>query len=518
MTRNIFCALLALLLSAGAAPGAPAGGGLGRAAGGATLVKKALDFVSHNNGTTTDLYAITRDTTNDFKIYKRTTSSAEWTLWYSGPPKGSLGDPADGQYTRGLVTTLPARKTLPMLISFGNKLYTTAAYQVKYYKVSGKKYTHPEICVFELDAAGAATEVLQIRGQGYDQAGSAGFKTAEPQYSSVTDGYLFKVGTDLYWGGGGGKKIAKHTTDSGAWDAAYEGTRVDEYVYKTANGTDWTLVDRKVADQYGRDVPMAMPNGYRYNHFITFDSVRWDYYGHYSTADTSGLGAFAFTPKTDGVHTEPWGRFQMAAGDGVNATDYLFRVGFDKKITYVRGDPYASRTIKNYIYTITGTAGTWTKDPDPAGLATFDGAPNDGSVYWRTMAVLKNTDDLTGHSADPLVYNETWHNGLYALYSKKVGATYSSGIYRYADIDGNGSWLWEQVREHSSAVLVDMAATTYTGAIFAEPNVSGDSTKGAIYVGTTTGVLRRGTGRLDLGADGIPGGVDADADSNLMPQ
>jgi len=469
--------------------------------------------VLHNDG---NVYAITHDR----QIWKHDRANKTWTS--IGPQDGYIPvglAPLKGHYRRKRdLTWKPA--VLPQLVSFNGSLYMVVRYLVRYSGTAGScnYYAWAEIAIIKIDpAAGTGVTVFQMRGDKTGDwlcIGSDESRWVQPATfaSTLVDGYLWTDGTNLYYGGGGAKRINPAET-GGDLDATYfvapydnhgppknygnpnpaVGGKDAKYVFYTADGTTWNTVNRLKKDQYDRDVPMAMPNGYRLSHLISFDSMFWDYYGYYDPADKSGDGAFAFTAKIDGVHTEPWGRFQMGAGS-VNGTDRLFRVGFNKKGT------------QNFIYSITGTGGTWAKYGA--------GAPNDGTYYWRGFAVLKNTDDTNDDSAG-LAYNEELHNGLYATYSKGPAGGYESGVWRYANIDtdspgdgtGNG-WAWSKVRSTGDARV-------YTGAILAVPNDDGDPTKGSIFVGTSAGVYRRGTGRFDFGLDNVAGGGD---DINVMPQ
>ncbi len=486
---------------------------------------KPVSFVSDG----TNVFALT----HDGKIHKRDVNGA-WSKIYDGPPAGESAIPTvDGTCTRGLNTDLPCRMTQPSFALFGGNFYMAVPYVMRHREHTHKyTWSYQEISIFKITPAGVGSIVLQIRGGRGGWYYPGGYKTG-PKYSTVVDGYIFEDGGNLYWAGGGGKKMnpIDTTTTQVNWDAAWAGAHDPTepgYLYETANGTDWTLKERRAADQYGREVHRAMPNGYRYNHLISFDSVLWDHYGYYTpgandfdtvvkpatagtkcteftftsklTSDTDGIPGLAGAAGAYKIHTEPWSRFGMAAGN-IDGTDRLFRIGFTPK-----GD-------KNFICSITGTgAGDhWSDYESSNGGAAWDGPKHGGLIYWRTCAVVENQDD--GATAAP--YNEDLHDGLYATYSKKIGAgAYESGVFRYANIDAaldgtRDGWAWAKVETSATG-----DAREFTGPMFVQNNDPANASKGVILVSTSLGVHARSIGRYD--DNGTP--ADATDDKNVMPQ
>ncbi len=434
------CMALVLALSLGGRAGESAH--WNDAETGATSVKKAIDFVTHSTGDN-EIRAITHDS----KVYKYTSAGHSWALEWT-VTQGNTGNPPSGGSNRG-ITTVNRSRVWPQIVSFNGKLFTTQSYFVK--KCNGVDYNHfiwPEYAVLGFDpTTGTESIGLQVRG-GVSSAwiGHCSYNFYNPTRDNMVNGYLFVSGANVYWGGGGGKLISPAETvapfTSGGTDL--------RYVYNSADGANWNLLNRTVGpvggnDEYGRAIPAAMPDGYRYSHIIEFGGQLWDYYGYYNPA------TLAFTPKTDDIHTEPWGWHLMGkyTKDGAGNAARLARVGFNKK-----GD-------KTSLYEITGSAGTWSAmgaegrvvlEPfasggalaqggnvinddslqvfgtdaiagqdielpkaayacTPAGVVTVTappfaasgykatyifktaaaGAPNDGGVYWRSCAGVVNT-------------------------------------------------------------------------------------------------------------------------------
>jgi hypothetical protein len=494
---------------------------------GATNAKKILDFVLHSDG---NVYGIAHDA----KIYKRDTAGKSWSeVAYSLPTTTAGGRPS----AKRVLDTAWRSSVRPQLISFKTKLYTAVQYKIYYCPNDGyKHYTYPELDIIEIDPASAAVTIrMQLRGgAAYSWSNHCTFPAIQTSKNTMLDGYIFKDtdldgpgGATMYWGGGGVKPITPVETLTTLPLDFTKGTTDFRYVHSTTDALTWTVMDRRAKDQYERAIPRAMPNGYRNNHLIDFKGVLWDYYGYYAvdtnlfaavTCANKLCTAFSPTPKLSGtvpglagthkILTEPWSRFQMGAGDADGTGDQLLRIGFTPK-----GD-------KNFICSITGTGGSWADFHKSNGDAAWDGPDNGGLVYWRGCTVVKNTDDLAvGEDTNDPKYNETFHNGLYATYSKKIAAgSYESGVFRYANVDtdtpsdgvANG-WAWSKVTSINSA-------TVYTGAIFVQKNDPADPNKGVILVGTSSGVITRGIGRLDLGDDNAEGGAGADADTNPMPK
>lgn len=493
---------------------------------GADQVVKALDFVQHSDG---NVYAVTSshdaNKNNLFKLWKRDTASGAWSEVTNVIPEG--GEITCANTPRAARRVYPPlhSDTLPTIISFKLKLYVAIGYQFRYCASrpdhlpshndrAAAGYTYPEICIYEIDPAGPSSVSRAIfRGapRYYRHAACSSSSPISTRWFNVElnncplfRGYLFKDvdndgpgGNTLTWGGGGGVLITDPNilppnfmvnTDASGGIGTTLTNPTNNYVYSTSNGTDWSLANDghggqgRGKDQYGRYYGTAIPDGYRYSHIIEFDGKLWDYYGYYNTT-----APFAFTQKTGGIHTEPWSRFQMGAGS-VEGTTRLFRVGFQ---------PDAQ---KNFIYAINGTGGTWGKFKGGA-------APNDGTLYWRTITVVAN-DALTRSTPPAVASDESRHNGLYATYSYKSGASYKSGVARYANI-GSG-WSWQCVTSTNDARV-------YTGAIFFQKNNAavGRETEGVILVGTSDGVRARRIGQYGWGPDAL---VDTADDVAPPPQ
>jgi len=509
---------------------------------------KVVNFLAGQNG---EIFALT----HSGKIYRRTPpanlgDAPGWSLVFDGLPGGTGGDPEhNGRYSRSkggfdpaagwTNTDLPTGKVTPAFVLFNGKFYLSGCYYVKYRSIGGK-VGYYEMSVFEIDPANGyrSSAVLQIR---HGPLGNAGAYYRGRAMGGIIDGYMFKDtdlygpgGSTLYWGGGGrGKMISPPHNGYGeaAWNNAWNGTNEWKAgcVFKTTNGTDWSPVGadgrgRRSSDQYRRNLWRNMPNGYRYNHLVEFAGKFWDYYGYYDKntgttfADVQAAGtgkkctAFTFHAKVKGsipgldgthhVHTEPWSRFGMAAGNVRG--DRLIRVGFTPK-----GD-------RNFLCSITGTGGSWSDFYDSNGGNAWNGPDHNGVVYWRYCCVLDgNLDDTGGDSGSAgSKYNEALHNGLYATYSKKTGAaSYESGVFRYSHVDTNGDDLVDDWRWVKAAV--DTAdARVYTGAMFAQPNDREHPTRGVILVSTSAGVRGRGIGQYGKGPDAT---ADTADDVNPMP-
>lgn len=302
-----------------------------------------------------------------------------------------------------------------------------------------------------------------------------------------TNGYLFKADdggtTKLYWGGGG-----SDTSGNATW----------KYVWKY-DGADWELADRTIGpDQFTRDMHAAMPDGYRWNQLISFDSSLWDYHGYYTVAEP-----FTYTEKVTGLtgqyYTEPWGHFQMGVFGG-----HLYRMAFSRI-----GN-------KNFLVHINGTGGSWTRMTSTSPHVASDSPPGHatdpagtGTVYfWRGCA------GTTSVTSDPAPGASPTHNGLYCVFSRvnvvngaDQTATYDSGIYKYADENENGTYGWRLCLS-SKDDLGAAEATRFTGAIFIDDADSDGGTAGiqgaAVYVGASNGIYRRGI------ADDDPGPPAAD--------
>jgi hypothetical protein len=510
LTISLTC-IAGLLLSARADAGAPAESSLWQfsALHNGTQNCKVKDFTYCNGA----VYAIT-DTMDMFK-YTPPVAPATTGTWALIPKASVLGTPipdtaiwgtsSRGHYIRRLDMEWSS-SVYPLLLSHNNKIYLTAKSGLfaRGELGSANHYTWVEYNVLCYDpVAGTTSAALAVAGTAdkkwaciYNLTGwtNTWLPAYEKAKSTLVDGYLFTDGTDVFWGGGGGGLSESDTNgDNDLTDTDGTGTLgpfpilvgngsavaavggVDlSYVWKVTSPGPAVLQDRIRTDQYARPVPMAMPNGYRYNHLVEFAGKFWDYYGYYEkTYDGPGGNVdFAFTPKTDGINTEPWGRFQMGTGV-VDGASRLIRVAHNKL-----GN-------KNFLYSIDGAGGTWSK------LTTGGGNPNNGSIYWRGCTVVENLD-CGGAGAPTNTFDESEHSGLYATYSQKIGAVYSSGIYRYTK--AAGVWGWSKVIDDP------VSATTFTGGIHSIKYSNGvDAAKdlcAGVYVGTSNGVYVRQIGEF----------------------
>ena len=440
---------------------------------------KAMEFVVHDDG---NLYAISWEKATGTKTiwsFPLALANDAWTSHCVLTPANPATPTVLNEQSRNATTEISVATT-PQLVSFNGALYTTQGYELMTYANDAggddRKYKAAELCVLQIDDSAVDTyePVLMVRSkkEKKDQFGSHWtFSVGAGTFAEIplTDGYLFVDGGKIVWGGGGGKSVsigASEMLSTGTYGGAGfadGGNRPNNYVYSSADGAAWSLLKRQVKDQYGTAIGLAMPNGYRYNHIIAFDSVLWDYYGYYTPGTIAfagmakgGYTEFAFTPKTDGVHTEPYGRFQMGT-DGTT----LYRVGFTKAGT------------ANSLYSITGTGGTWTDlgNPDP------------GDVYLRNIAVLSGNTDAA-------------HDGVYCVYSRNNGGAYSSGVWRY-----DGGWDANPITSTDDlpsgmTATAGLEACDFTGGIIAIPD-------NGIYVGTTKGVVSRGTNTVE-GAPAFP--------------
>jgi len=354
---------------------------------GADVVRKAVDIMVHTTGDNN-----VRAITHDSKIYVRTGAGAgTWALEYTLDP-GTPGNPADGQSLRQ-IAPLVKNACWPQLVSFNTALFVCRGYWIKQdVAASYQMNIYPEYSVIKIapnpvpPPAILGTVVLQVRGKCNpgDPIGW-GYWAFSPAYSTVVGGYLFTAGGSLYWGGGGGKRINPVQTAMPFTAGADSPT----FVYSSADGDTWALVNDPTGrilgnDQYGRPMAAAMPDGYRYSHLVNFGGALWDYYGCYNS------GTLAFAPKTDGIHTEPWGWFLMGAYTKQGTTqaapskvkaDRLARVGFPPK-----GD-------KNFLAEICSADDTWR--PMGAEGLTTETANYDGND-WKVLnsAALIYDDSL----------------------------------------------------------------------------------------------------------------------------
>ncbi len=497
-----------LILSNQASAGAPAEDTLWKftVLNNGTQNCKAKDF-AYCNG---KVYALT-DTMDLFEYTPPNppaTLVGNWTLKpkanWSGTTISDIGLTTAGHFIRKIDPDWSSA-VYPLLLSHGNKIYITtkAGLFARGTGAGAQHYAWLEYNILCYDpVTNSSSSVLAVA--------TAPNSTTTlskwfPLYNSkarttLSNGYLFTDGIDVFWGGGGGGFSGIDTEgDNDLTNTDGTGTHgphapldadglpapaiggVDlRYVWKVTSPGPPVLQDRIKEDQYGRAVPMAMPNGYRYNHLVKVDfggtERFWDYYGYYEKIydGPGGNIDFAFTPKTNGIHTEPWGRFQMGAGV-IDVTKQLIRVAHNKV-----GN-------KNFLYTIDGTAGTWSKFKSGA-------APNDGTVYWRGCTVVENVD-IAGVAGDPtFTFDESEHNGLYATYSKNCGGgAFESGIYRYTK--AGGGWSWK-----ISPVVSVASATCFTGGIFSLNFTGGtdpvQDLAAGVYVGTSNGVYIRQIGEF----------------------
>ena len=425
---------------------------------------KVIDFVVHNTGD-----GLLRAITHDGKIYRRAAGpTGVWSLECTIDP-GTTATPPGAKIANWQLDPAVKAASWPQLVSFGGSLYAVKGYISKYYDAGGSSTSRmfPEYRVLKIDG-GTSAAVLQVRAAESTawQCGPV-WNFYTPRNNTLTGGHLFVNGATLVWGGGGAKWInpvqAAQNLDVAA-GAFTNGANVMEFVYSSGDGTTWDRLGgtgRTHTDDYGQPVPTAMPEGYRYSHVVPFKTVLYDCYGYYDK-DAS----FTFHPHTNDIATEPWSWFLMANDkptDPANATR-LYRIGFNRK-----GD-------KNNVYAISAVGGNWSTSFGFA--AGSNGGPNatGSAIYWRGCAAISDNRDAPADL----------HNGLYCTYSQGPAGGYQSGVYRYFPDDGGGNRTpgWSRV-----CAVGD--ARVFTGGICVQKSE-------AIYVGTSTGVKRRGIGEKDV--------------------